>query len=140
MPIVGCEGFDSPKFLELAGDAAEGVIIVTDLNRDSESELVQKFLVDYKDETGIPADMVGASAYDAVFLLAKAIEEAGSTDPDKICDALRSFRDVEIVTGILKYFTEQGNACKTMVAQIVENGEFHFYAEITDPDLITPPE
>ena len=140
VPIVGCEGFDSPKFLELAGDAAEGVIIVTDLNRDSESELVQRFLADYRAETGIPADMVGASAYDAVFVLAKAIEKAGSTDPAKICDALRSFRDVELVTGILKYFTEQGNACKTMVAQIVENGEFHFYAEITDPDLITPPE
>ena len=84
--------------------------------------------------------MVGASAYDAVFLLAKAIEEAGSTDPAKICDALRSFRDVEIVTGTLKYFTEQGNACKTMVAQIVKNGEFHFYAEIMVPELITPPE
>ena len=47
---------------------------------------------------------------------------------------------MELVTGTLKYFTEQGNACKTMVAQVVENGEFHFYAEITDPDLITPPE
>ncbi len=139
-PIIGCEGYDSPKFLELAGDAAEGTIIVTDLDRDSPRELVQTFLSDYKNMTGIEADMVGASAYDAVLVLAKAIEAAGSLDPDDIVNALKNLENVEMVTGTLYYFTEQGNACKPMVAQIVREGEFHHYADITDPDIITPPE
>ncbi|MGB9640841.1 MAG: ABC transporter substrate-binding protein, partial [Anaerolineales bacterium] len=47
LPIIGQEGYDSPKFIELAGDAAEGVIITTDLNRDSENPMTKTFLEQY---------------------------------------------------------------------------------------------
>ena len=140
VPILGCEGFDSPKFIEIAGKAAEGVIIVTDLNRDDPSELVQRFLKEYKEKTGIEADMVAASAYDAVLVLAKAIEKAGSIDPDAIVKALRELKDFRGVTGHILGFTPQGNAIKTMTLQIVKGGKFHHYADITARELITPSE
>jgi branched-chain amino acid transport system substrate-binding protein len=139
VPIMGAEGFDSPKFIELAGKAAEGVLIVTDLDRDSNSETVQKFLKDYKDRTGIEADMVAASAYDAVAILAKAVENAGSTDTEAIRNALLKIQNVEAVTGLIQGFTGQRNAIKYIVVQKVQNGAFHFYQKVTDPGIITPP-
>jgi branched-chain amino acid transport system substrate-binding protein len=67
--ILGEEGFDSPKFLEIAGDAAEGVIIATNLDRDDPRPVVQNFLKNYRSAYGHDADMVGASSYDAFMIL-----------------------------------------------------------------------
>src|SRR5699024_2196257 len=49
--IIGQEGYDSPKFMELAGAAANGVMITTTLDRDSDDPQVQDFLTAYKDKT-----------------------------------------------------------------------------------------
>ncbi len=138
IPILGCEGFDSPKLMEIGQDYVEGVVIVTDLNRDSDKDFVQDFLKKYEEVAGMPADMVGASAYDAVLVLSKAIEKAGSTDPQDIANALKSLTNLEGATGKILGFTDGGNAIKYITLQVVKNGEFHFYAEITDPDIITP--
>jgi branched-chain amino acid transport system substrate-binding protein len=137
--IVGQEGYDSPKFLELAGDAAEGVIIVTDLNRDDEREIVQKFLTEYKKNYGIPADMVGASAFDAVQILAWAIEKGGPTT-EGMLKALKELKNFDkAVTGPILYYTEGREAVRPVGAQIVKGGAFHFFAKFDDPALITPP-
>jgi len=137
-PIIGCEGFDSPKFIEIGGSAVEGVVIVTDLNRDSDNSLVQKFLQEYKEKAGIDADMVAASSYDAVRILVKAIESAQSTNPDDIVAALESLSSYDGVTGRILGFTEGHNAIKHLTLQIVQNGKFHHFGDITDPEIITP--
>ena len=136
--IIGCEGFDSPKFLEIGGSYVEGVVIVTDLNRDSSNPLVQKFIKEYKETYGIDADMVAASAYDAVRVLAKAIENAQSTKPDAIVNALENLKGYDGVTGHILGFTPGHNAIKYLTLQIVKNGAFHHYADITEKDIITP--
>ena len=137
--IVGQEGYDSPKFLELAGDAAEGVIIVTDLNRDDEREIVQKFLREYEKEYGLPADMVGASAFDAVQILAWAIEKGGPT-PEGIIKALKELKDFDkALTGPILRYTEGREAVRPVGSQIVKGGAFHFFAKFEDPALVTPP-
>ena len=137
--IVGQEGYDSPKFLELAGDAAEGVIIVTDLNRDDEREIVQKFLREYEKEYGLPADMVGASAFDAVQILAWAIEKGGPTT-EGIIKALKELKDFDkALTGPILRYTEGREAVRPVGSQIVKGGAFHFFAKFEDPALVTPP-
>ena len=137
--IVGQEGYDSPKFIELAGPAAEGVIITTDLNRDSERPMTKKFLEEYKKAYKEDADMVGASAFDAVQLIAYAIKTAGSTDPDAMVKALMELKDFEdVATGPFYRYTPEREVVRPIGAQIVKDGAFHFYHEFTDPDLITP--
>ena len=136
--IIGAEGFDSPKFIEIAGKAAEGVIIVTDFDRDSDNPLVKQFIQMYREKRGIEPDMVAASSFDAVMVIAKAIEKAGSLDKAKIMEAIRSLKDYNGVAGKILYFTENGNAVKELTLQIVRNGEFHRFAIITEKDLITP--
>ncbi len=138
--ILGAEGFDSPKFIEIAGPAAEGVIIVTDFDRDSPNPLVKEFIKRYREKRGIEPDMVAASAFDAVMVLAKAIEKAGSLDKQKIMDALRGLTDYDGVAGKILRFTPGGNAVKELTLQIVRNGEFRRYGMITEEEIIVPSE
>ncbi len=136
--ILGQEGYDSPKFIELAGEAAEGVIIVTDLNRDSEREIVQKFLAEYEERTGHPADMVAASAFDAIKVAAYAIAQAG-TDAEAIAAAIDNIRHMyDVVTG--PFFAFLGReAIRPVEVQIVKEGAFRFFHTFTEPEIIIPP-
>lgn len=141
LQIVGQEGYDSPTFIRLAGDAANGVIFTTDLNRDSERESVQQFLERFEAEYGDPADIVAASCFDAVEVVAAAIEAGGSTEPEAVLEGFRALEDFEqAVTGPIFRFTEGREVVRPIGAQIVRDNEFHFYWETDDPEIVTPPQ
>ncbi|MGB9790791.1 ABC transporter substrate-binding protein [Thermotoga caldifontis] len=143
VPIIGQEGYDSPQFAKLAeAGAANGVVITTDLNRDSEKPIVKWFIEEYAKRYNLDADMVGASAFDAVMVAAKAIQIAGTYDPAKIRDALASIKagDVELedfVTGF-RGFTEKRESLRTITCQIYLGNRFHWFWEIKDPAIVTP--
>jgi branched-chain amino acid transport system substrate-binding protein len=137
--ILGEEGFDSPKFLEIAGESAEGVIIVTNLDRDDKRPHVQEFLRTYKDRYGLDADMVGASSYDAFMIVAYAIREAG-TNPNAIRKALAQLRDYDAITGKISRFNAIGEVTKPVQVQVVRGGKFRYYGVVDDLGIITPPE
>lgn len=136
--ILGEEGFDSPKFLELAGDAAEGTVFTTNLNRDDPRPFVQEFLKAYKEAYEIEADMVGASSYDAFMIIVAAIEKAG-TEPKAIRDAIAVMKDYDGVTGKISAFNSIGEVMKPVQVQVVKDGQFKHFGEIDDPEVITPP-
>jgi branched-chain amino acid transport system substrate-binding protein len=135
--ILGEEGFDSPKFLEIAGPAAEGVIIATNLDRDDPRPVVQNFLKNYRKAYGEDADMVGASSYDAFMILVNAVKEAG-TDPQAIQRALLATKDYNGLTGKISRFV-QGEVVKPVQIQVVKDGKFRRLAVIDNPEVITPP-
>lgn len=138
--IFGEEGFDSPKFIEIAGKAAEGVIIVTNLNRDDTRPVARKFIEDYRKLYKMEPDMVGASNFDAFLVIADAIRRAGSTDPKAIRDAVAATKDFNGATGVIRGFNKLGECMKPIQAQIVKDGQFRYFAEVSDLAIITPPE
>jgi branched-chain amino acid transport system substrate-binding protein len=135
--IMGEEGFDSPKFLEIAGPAAEGVIIATNLDRDDPRPLVQNFLKSYRQAYGHDADMVGASSYDAFKILVAAVEKAG-TDAKAIQKALLETKDYNGLTGKITRFV-QGEVIKPVQIQVVKEGKFRRLGVVDNPEVITPP-
>ncbi len=137
--IVGEEGADSPKFVEIAGaQAAEGFVIVTNLNRDDKRPEVQKFLSTYEQRFKIQPDMVGASAYDAFMIIVDSIKRAKSAKGPDIRNAIASLKNFNGLTGEIKRFTADGEVVKDVQVQIVKNGRFHYLGVVTDPDVITP--
>ena len=137
--VVGQEGYDSPTFLSLAGDAANGVVFTTDLNRDSDRQAVQQFLKEFQQAYNEQADAVGASVYDAVQVIAAGIQAGGSTGPQDILKGLRSLENFDAaVTGPIIRFTDGREVVRPIGAQIVKDNAFHFFHEIDDPALITP--
>lgn len=137
--IVGVEGYDSPKLIDLAGKNAEGIIFTTELDRDSSNPAVKDFLSGYEKKTGVKADAVGAETYDAVLLGAEALKHAGGADAKKLVEGLKKVKALEgSVTGITG-FSPQRNGIREGLAQVVKGGDFHRYATFRDPSLITPP-
>ncbi|MCL5039906.1 MAG: ABC transporter substrate-binding protein [Firmicutes bacterium] len=139
--ILGTEGIDSTKqFLGVAKEAAEGVIITTNLNRDDERPVAKNFFANFKKAYGVDPDMVAASTYDAVYVLANALKQAKSTDPDKIRDAIAATKNFEAVTGTIQGYTAGGEVLKTVQVQKVQGGSFHYFNKIADPTVLTPPQ
>lgn len=138
VPVIGQEGYDSAKFVEIAGNAAEGVIITTSLDRDSDSPEVQAFIEQFEQKAGFPADMVAASAHTALKVAIEAMRQAGTEDPAAIRDAIAA-TDLEASTGRIS-FNQLGEVQKDVQVQVVKDGAFHRYAVIHDPELLAPPE
>ncbi len=53
-PVIGQEGYDSQKFIEIAGEAAEGVIITSSLDRDSKIAETRNFIRDFEKKENLP--------------------------------------------------------------------------------------
>jgi branched-chain amino acid transport system substrate-binding protein len=136
--ILGEEGADSPKFLEIAGASAEGFVIVTNLDRDDPRPVVQDFLKTFEQRYQIQPDMVGASAYDAFMIICEGIRRAGSTDGPAIQQAIAATKDYNGLTGVLKGFTDIGEVVKEVQVQIVKDGRFRHFGVVQDMALITP--
>ena len=138
MSILGEEGADSPKFIEIGGKAAEGFVIVTNLNRDDPRPEVQAFLKEYEKRYGIQPDMVGASAYDGFMIICDAIKRANSLKGPDIRKAIAETKDYNGLTGEIKGFTDIGEVVKDVQVQIVKEGRFRHFGVVKDLDLITP--
>lgn len=137
--ILGTEGIDSTKqFLGVAKESANGVVITTNLNRDSDRKTVQEFIKNYNQKYGYKPDMVAASTYDAFSVFFNVIAQKGP-EPDKIRQGISELKDFEAVTGLIKGYNKLGEVKKPVQVQIVKNGEFHFFGEISDDDIVTPP-
>ena len=137
-PIIGQEGYDSQKFIEIAGKASEGVIITTSLDRDSDVPETKNFIEAFEKKAGFKTDMVAASAHTAIMVVADAMKRAGTTTDFKdIRDAIAK-TDLKVSTGTIK-FNELGEVMKAVQNQVVRDGNWHRHSVIDDPKLLAPP-
>ena len=136
--FIGEEGSDSPKLMELAGDAAEGFYLVTNLDRDDPRPVVQNFFKEFRARYKIEPDMTGASAYDAFMIIIEAMKRAGGTDPTKVRTEIARTSNLDGLTGVIKGFTHIGEVVKPVQVQVVKNGMFRRFGVVEDPELIRP--
>ncbi len=109
-PLFMSHGVSSKKFIELAGDAAEGVklpsgkVLVSDLLPKSESQkkALVSFVKDYQNHYKAEGDHFGGHAWDAVMLLKNAIERGAET-PSSIRDQLEKTRNFFGIGGTFNY-------------------------------------
>ncbi|MCL6570613.1 MAG: ABC transporter substrate-binding protein [Bacillus sp. (in: Bacteria)] len=103
VPLMGADGWDSPKLVELAGaDALNNTFITNHYTSEDPDETIQKFVTTYKDKyNGESPNAFNALGYDTVYLLADAIKRAGSTDTAKIKVALEKTKDLSLITGVI---------------------------------------
>ena len=85
----GSGGFVIPDFYKNAGKLAEGLLGVAHWNHDM-SEEAQKVNAEYKKRTGEFLFEYAGGLVAQTFMLADALERAGSADPQKVRDALAS--------------------------------------------------
>jgi len=138
VPIIGQEGYDSQKFIDIAGAASEGVLITTSLNRDSDEEETKSFIASFEKKSGQKVDMVAASAHTAVKVAVAALKAAGDMDMAALRDAIAATK-LTASTGKIS-FNALGEVRKDVQVQVVKDGNWRFYSVISDPDLLAPPD
>jgi branched-chain amino acid transport system substrate-binding protein len=88
--IIGQEGYDSDKFIEIAGPASEGTFVTTSLDRDSDAPATKAFLADYRKATNSGADMVAASSFTATAVAIEGLRKTGGKGGAALRDAIAS--------------------------------------------------
>jgi branched-chain amino acid transport system substrate-binding protein len=110
LPLYMSHGVSSKKFIELAGDAAEGItlpsgrVIVASVlpKSDQQRKPLLAYVNDYKNHFKVEGDHFGGHAWDAVMLLKAAIERAGDT-PDAIRTELENTKNFKGIGGIFNF-------------------------------------
>lgn len=124
--IVGPDGYDGIE--EDYAGVAEGVYFTNHFAKTEEAQIVQDFVANYTTKYGASPSTFAALGYDTAYILADAIEQAGSTDPDKITAALAN-TDLTGVTGNI-VFDEDGDPKKSISVVQVINGEHVLAAKV----------
>jgi len=131
VPLLGGDGWDSPRLFEIGGEALNGCYISNHYSVDDPSPAIQKFVKEYRERYKQTPDALAALGYDAAKILADAMTRAGSTDSGKVRDALAATKDFTGVTGQITIDNDR-NAVKPAVVLKIDNGKF-VYVETVKP-------
>ena len=110
MPLYMSHGVSSKKFIELAGDAAEGImlpsgrVVVANLlpKSDQQKRSLLAYVRDYKKHFKVEGDHFGGHAWDAVMLLKDALERGGDS-PEAIRKELENTRNFKGIGGVFNF-------------------------------------
>jgi len=86
--FIGGNGANSPKLGQIAGAAADGLIVGSPWFAAKPDPSNTAFVAAFRDKYGKDPDQFAAQAYDTLLILAEAIDRAGAAEPTKIRDAL----------------------------------------------------
>jgi len=112
IPIFQSHGFGNIKYVEAAGDAAEGVmfpagrLLVADVlpKNHPQKELLLQYKKNYMAFcSGEECSTFGGHAYDAFIILKKGIETAKSTDTEAVRTAIENLKGVVGTGGIFNF-------------------------------------
>ena len=120
-PMLGGDGWDSPKLTEVGGAAVEGCFFTNHYSQEDTSPVVVEFVKNYKAKYNAVPDALAALGYDATNMMLDAIQRAGSTDGDKIKDAMAK-ADYKGVTGQVKFDGDR-NPVKSAVIIEIKGGK-----------------
>lgn len=128
-PFLGGSAWDDrERFLGVLDDSAvlDGSYYPTNFSVATQDADVQEFVNGYTALYDSPPDGVAASGYDAMRLLARAIETAGSLDPAAVRNAFAEVKDYKGATSISHY---DGNRhpVKSLAIQVIRNGQVEHY-------------
>lgn len=124
LPRFGCDGVAIPKYVDLGGDAVNGVFYTTHYSSATAANIpaAQTFIAKFKKAYGKVPDMYNAEAYDAITVALLAIEQAGSEDRAAIRDALSKV-SFDSVRGPFKFDDKGDPLLATHVVKIVDGKE-----------------
>lgn len=129
--FFGCDGMDGILAVEgFDANLANDLIFLSPFTPTSEDEVIQKFVQDFEDTYGGTPNQFAADAYDGIYIMKAALEQAGCT-PDMsasdICDALKTAMTeitVDGLTGSGMTWSVDGEPSKSPKAVVIEGGVY----------------
>ena len=104
VPLLGSDGWESPKLAEIAGkDALHDCYYVSAFSAQDQDPSVQKFIKDYKAKYQKDPDIFAMQGYNAGLVLADALKRSNNATGEKLAKAIAETKDLPIVSGKLTY-------------------------------------
>lgn len=130
--FIGGDGMQTPNFIKLAGDAAEGAMAsIPGLPKD-QMPGGKAFLEKYKAKFNQEVELFAPMGYDAVFVFAEAMKRAGSADPAKFLSEIGK-TDYQGVIGPIA-FDDKGDLKNGPITIYVVKGGKWEPLEVVKPD------
>ena len=130
-PILGSDGWDSPKLVEIAGaDALNGTYYSSFYSSQDTDPHVQQFIKDYRKKYNAEPDGFAINGYNCILVAAEAIKQAGSTDGTKIAKALEGLKDFQMATGKMTVDPEHNPIVSCVIIRM-KDGQPLFYKKIS---------
>ena len=129
--FFGCDGLDGVLAVEgFDPQLAEGVMLLTPFSADADDEATKSFVAKFQEKTGIIPNQFAADAYDVIYALAQACENAGVTADMSAADInaklIEQFTSMTFdgLTGKGMTWAATGEVSKSPMAVIIENGVY----------------
>lgn len=128
-PMAAVGSVYSPKFLELGGDAVNGVKTTAQFFPTEPRPEVQKFVTAFRKKYGIDPDSFNVYGYDSMIMLATAMRQFG-TEREQIKEGLAKVKDVpSVIYGKATFNVETRRVGSPMVVPlVVQSGKFELYS------------
>jgi len=123
VPIIGGNGFNSPKLMAGAGKSADGVVVGAAWNSASSGPENEAFLTAYRAKYSADPDQFAAQAYAGLKLVDAAVRAGCSGEREDIKKHLAELKDVPTALGKFT-MTATRDADTPAVVQVVEGGKF----------------
>jgi branched-chain amino acid transport system substrate-binding protein len=120
--VLGCVTYESPELIKIAGESANGIIFTTPFKPDSNDTYIQNFISAYEKRFGLKPETFAAHSYDALKIIALAIQKGGYT-ADGIKNELYKISNYAGVSGKTS-FDNNGDVFKPAILKQVKDGQF----------------
>jgi branched-chain amino acid transport system substrate-binding protein len=121
-PLLGGDGWDSPKLVEIGGAAIEGAYFCNHYHAKEKRPEVGKFVEGYQKEYNVVPNGLSALGYDAARITLDAIKRANSLKGEAIKEALAATKDFPGVTGKITINKERNPDKAGVVLQVSKDG------------------
>ncbi|HEX9459066.1 MAG TPA: ABC transporter substrate-binding protein [Thermoanaerobaculia bacterium] len=132
VPLLGGDGWESPKLIEIGGKALEGCIYTNHYFYGDSNPVVSSFVQKYKERYGQTPDSLAALGYDAMKTLADSMRRASKLDGPSLRDAIGQTKGLVGVTGTINIGPDRNAMGKSLVIEEIKNGQLTLKATI-DP-------
>ncbi len=124
--VISADGLDVADFIAELGENAEDTVIVTTYSPEDSRTQLDSFIVKYQAKYHEQPDVWAIQGYEALQLIAHALEETGSFSPAVLADYLCQMEPWPSVSGIIS-FNENGEIeGREIYSKKVENGQFRY--------------
>ncbi|WP_312815832.1 ABC transporter substrate-binding protein [Sedimentibacter sp.] len=124
VPFYASDSLYTDDFLTLAGDAANGTHVVCYFHESDPSEAAQEFVKKFEAKYNKKVDSWSPYAYDAMHVMADAINRAGTTEGPAIREAIAATTDFQGATGVTNFQGAREPVGKDLVILVVEDGQY----------------
>jgi branched-chain amino acid transport system substrate-binding protein len=129
VPLLGGDGWDSPKLTEVAGESLSGSYFSNHYSSEDKAPLVQDFIRKFKEKYKVIPDGLAAMGYDGAKVLFDAMARANTLSASEIRAAIASTKDFPGVTGKIT-MDEKRNPVKPAVVIKISGKDFKYQSTV----------